>query len=498
MNIGSVTPFSRAAAAPPVPRPGESLPGGSAPLAAAPAFGDIRPSRLAPGTLRQSLRASHAEGMTAELFNACVGGAVMTAWALHLGASMLVIGLLGALPLAAQVLQLPAAWLTHRLGYRRVAIAAVTGSRLVWLPLAALPFVDLSGAARLQLYVGIFALAAVLGVIGNNAWTAWMGDLVPASMRGRFFSRRTVYLSVAGTAASLAAGVVLDACVPRGWKEQTLAALVVVAAGVTVASVVLLLRQADPSDGRTVPAWEWSGLAAPLRDAGARPFLVYLLAWNAAVGLSASFFSLHMLQTLGTGFALAAAHGVAVALVRIASAPLWGRLVDRFGARPVLQVCSAGIVVVPAIWLFATADRLWPLALEATVAGALWGGHGIAAMDLTLGLSPRRQRAFYVAVFAAAGGVGFAVASVLAGALAWRLPADLTGLGMSWTSLHVLFLLSAAARAVATTLAWRIAEQDARSAGDVLRALPGEVARSVGSPLGSRRGWRRPSHTAVG
>jgi hypothetical protein len=321
-----------------------------------------------------------------------------------------------------------------------------------------------------------------------------MGDLVPASIRGRFFSRRTVYLSLAGTAASLAAGLLLDACVPRGWKEQTLALLVVVAAGVAVASVVLLLRQADPSDGRLRPVWEWSALAVPLRDAVARPFLRYLLAWNAAVGLSASFFSLHMLQTLGTGFALAAAHGVAVALVRIVSAPLWGRMVDRFGARPVLQVCSTGIVLVPAIWLFASADRLWPLALEAAVAGALWGGHGIAAMDLTLELSPRRQRPFYVAVFAAAGGVGFAVASVLAGALAWRLPADLTLLGLPWTSLHVLFLLSSAARAVAATLTWHIAERDAWPAAAVLRALPAELGRS----LGSRRGWRRPSHTPAG
>lgn len=493
-----MTPFSRAAAAPPVPRPGESLPGGSAPLAAAPAFGDARPSRLAPDVLRASLRASHAEGMSAELFNACVGGAVMTAWALHLGAGTLVIGLLGALPLAAQVLQLPAAWLTHRLGYRRVAITAITASRLVWLPLAALPVVDLSAAARLQLYVTVFALAAVLGVVGNNAWTAWMGDLVPGSIRGRFFSRRTVYLSLAGTVASLAAGVLLDACVPRGWKEQTLAGLVVVAAGIAAVSVVLLLRQADPSDGRRDTGWRWSGLATPLRDATARPFLRYLLAWNAAVGLSAGFFSLHMLQTLGTGFALAAAHGVAVALVRIASAPLWGRMVDRIGGRPVLQVCSAGIVLVPAIWLFATPHRLWPLALEAALAGALWGGHGIAAMDLTLGLSPRPQRAFYVAVFAAAGGVGFAVASVLAGALAWRLPSDFSVLGQPWTSLHLLFLLSSVGRALAAVLAWRIAERDARPAREVLSAFPGEVARSLGGPIpGPRRGWRRPPHTAA-
>src|SRR5881628_294194 len=43
----------------------------------------------------------------------------------------------------------------------------------------------------------------------------------------------------------------------------------------------------------------------PARDPRARPFLWYLLAWNSAVGLSASFFPYHMLRNLATGFALA-------------------------------------------------------------------------------------------------------------------------------------------------------------------------------------------------
>ena len=42
----------------------------------------------------------------------------------------------------------------------------------------------------------------------------------------------------------------------------------------------------------------------PGRDPRARPFLLYLLAWNSAVGLSASFFSYHMLHNLATGFAI--------------------------------------------------------------------------------------------------------------------------------------------------------------------------------------------------
>ncbi|MBI2161028.1 MAG: hypothetical protein HYU25_11760 [Candidatus Rokubacteria bacterium] len=61
----------------------------------------------------------------AEVFSAYVGGTVLTGWALYLGASPFIIGLLGALPLAAQIVQLPVASLTQRLGAKRLAVAAI-------------------------------------------------------------------------------------------------------------------------------------------------------------------------------------------------------------------------------------------------------------------------------------------------------------------------------------------------------------------------------------
>ncbi|MGH7309399.1 MAG: MFS transporter [Candidatus Rokuibacteriota bacterium] len=422
-------------------------------------------------TLRASVRASYAEGAVSELFAACAGGAALTAWAIYLGASPFIIGMLGALPLGAQVLQIPGAWLTQTWGSRRVAVAAIAASRLVWLPVAMLPFLDLPMSHALALFVGVVAIGAILSVIGNNAWTAWMGDLVPDSLRGRFFSRRTVYITLAGTAATLGAGIALDYLGPNGWRGETLAALAAIACVAGACSVWLLLRQHDPNGHPTLERPDWRVLGRVVGDRAAWPFMRYLLGWNAAVGLSASFFSFHMLVNLKTGFVLAALHGVAVALMRIAAAPAWGRAVDRLGARPVLILCSFSIAAVPAIWLFVTPEFLWPLALEAMLAGVLWGGHGIAAIDLTIHLSPRRERAFYVAVFAAAGGLGFAVASIGAGLVASYLPLRFPALGWTWTNLHVLFLLSAAGRLVAAIGALRIEERNARGVRELLRTV---------------------------
>jgi hypothetical protein len=52
-------------------------------------------------------------------------------WALHLGCSPELIGILGALPFASQLIQLPSAWLSCVAGYRRVAIVTVAGFALM-------------------------------------------------------------------------------------------------------------------------------------------------------------------------------------------------------------------------------------------------------------------------------------------------------------------------------------------------------------------------------
>ncbi len=472
---------ARVALAPAVPQPGESVPGSVPALSAGPLPEADAPADKPWTNLRPSLRAALFEGASAEVFAACAGGGILTAWALHLGASPLVIGLLAALPVTCNVLNLPAAWLTHVVGRKRLAVAAVGASRLVYLPLVAFPFVHLPDATRLRLFIALVAATSILGVIGNNAWIAWMGDLVPAQIRGRFFGRRTVFLTLAGATTSLAAGVALDMLGPRGWKGETLAGLAAVACLAGLTSIWLLRSQHEPPmTGASARRAGWAALADCLCNRAVRPFLWYQFAWHVAVASVAGFISFHMLVNLRMGFALVAAHGVAVAVVRIVAAPLWGRAVDRLGARPVLVLCSFGVAAVPPIWMLTTPDRLWPIALEALVSGVLWGGHGIASVDLSVALAPRAGRPFFLATFATAGGLGFALSSMLAGLLASSLPARFELFGFSWTAIHVLLLISALGRAAAALLAVRIGEGNAGGVPELLRTIAGDLPRAVG------------------
>jgi MFS family permease len=418
---------------------------------------------------RRSLRASLAEGMVAELVGACSNGAVLTAWALHLGLSAAVVAALATLPACAQLVQLPAAQLTTRAGSRRVAIWAVSISRQVLLPLCLLPLLGLPRAAEQRVLFCVAGVSAVLGVIGNNAWTAWMGDLVPARIRGRYFGRRAAVCTFGSTLASLAVGLALDAGRRGGATPAALAALSAVACAAGALTTWLLLRQHEPA--APPAAAPRAPSATPPLGTGARQVLAYQLAWSAAGGIAAGFYNVHALTHLKLGFLGLALYNAGIAASRMVAAPLWGRAIDRFGARPALVLCSAGLALPPILWTFISPDALWPLAIDAAVCGSLMAGQSLAAFALPLSMAPREERPFHLAAFCTGGGVATLVATVSGVLWLKALPPTWSLFGGARLAFHALFLASAAGRIGAALLGARIQEPGARPASALLSSL---------------------------
>lgn len=469
-----VQSFASLATGVPLFRPGASLPGASAPLLGAPPPPDGPRGPPVHRRLRASLRVSIVEGMFAEVFTACAGATVLTAWAIALKLGPFLVGVMTALPFFAQFVQFPAAWLTLCFGHRRVALSAVCLSRLVMLPLAVLPWLRLSLTGQQHLLLAVAGASAVLAVVGNNAWVAWMGELVPRAVRGRFFGKRTALTTVMGTGASLTAGLLLDRLKVLDGVGVALPLLALGACVMGVVTTLMMAAQHDPAPVDSAPRPELKAALLPWKDDGARRVLVYQLAWNAAVGVSAPFFALHSLQNLKMTFVIMALHAAAVAGVRVLTASMWGRAIDRLGAQPVLLGCSLGISVIPMLWLLPTAGTLWPLLFDVLLAGSLWSGHGLAIFALPLTVAPRRGRPFYLAAFATAGGLAYAAAAAVGGALAARIPQQFMLGGHLWANLHVLFVVSSVARLGAAFLAARVNEPGAataRTVGQVVERL---------------------------
>ena len=122
-------------------------------------------------------------------------GAPVILYAKSLGASSLVLGTIASLTPLLSILQLVAARLLHRTGYRRFALMGWGSRTFFVVVLTLVPLLPgLSAEMRLVLVtVSLFCFNALRG-FAAGAWLPWLTVLVPEQMRGRFLSRDNAFM----------------------------------------------------------------------------------------------------------------------------------------------------------------------------------------------------------------------------------------------------------------------------------------------------------------
>ncbi|MCC7272364.1 MAG: MFS transporter [Alphaproteobacteria bacterium] len=127
-------------------------------------------------------------------------------------------------------------------------------------------------------------------------------------------------------------------------------------------------------------------------------------------------------EHFGAGPLLATFLMATYSLAQFVTSPLWGRLSDRIGRRPVLLVSLAGAVA--AYLLLAWAPSLAALFLARALAGAM-AGNIAAAQAWVADRTPPERRAQGMGVIGAAFGLGFILGPAIGGVLAGHDPGDI-------------------------------------------------------------------------
>jgi MFS family permease len=223
----------------------------------------------------------------ASLTGALSGGVVLVAFALSLGAGPFTIGLLSAIPLVAQLAQLPGIVLIERLRRRKaLALPVITAARFTILLLALLPFVtDMSMA--LSLLVAAQATIALLGSLGACAVNSWLHQLVPAEARGPFFARRLLWGTLVAAVGALLAGQAIDRT-PGHARDLAFAGCFALAGLAGFASAWQLSRAPEPPmSPRASHEPLHLMLRRPLADTNFRRLLLFIGSWAAVSNIAA-------------------------------------------------------------------------------------------------------------------------------------------------------------------------------------------------------------------
>ncbi len=375
----------------------------------------------------------------ASLAGSLYGGVVLVGFALELGATPSVVGLLAAIPLLAQAAQLPGIALVERLRRRRaITVITVTVARMIILSLAAVPFVP-DRTAQLALVIAAQVAITVLGALAGCSLNSWLHQLLPQEGLGAFFARRLFWGTAMGGLGALIAGLLVDHW-PGDQRIEAYSIAFVAAALAGFVSSFFLARVPEPSMHWMGPEQSIAArIASPFRDDGFRPLILLMGAWNFASNIAAPFVAVFLLQQLGYGLSTVTTLAISSQVSNALTLYLWGRISDRLSNKAILTVA----LPVYFVSLFGLAFVALPepnaatlplLYLVHVMMGAAAGGIGLATGNLGLKLAPAGHGTAYLASVSLTGAAAGGTAPMLGGVLAGWFAARELSLRVEWVS----------------------------------------------------------------
>ena len=418
---------------------------------------------LSRGQVHRALRSFVvASGLWGAWGQACgLGTAAFTGFALYLGADGAFIALFTSAAYFLALTQLLAPLLSARVRDKKrfVVFGGYVEIAFRGLPLIIPLFVP--EQYRLPALVAMVCLSMFSGYAISPFYSTWIANAVPENIRARFASRQTIVSTIVAMIAGFAIGQFLDFFPGGGFVW-------VFAAGSLFGFLGYLNLLRAPFPQQTTASDEQStrlrDLVLPFYDANFRRAALFFGLWTFGIGLAGPLYSVFMLDRLQISYTEVSIFNALFMLTSIAGYRLWAGLIDRFGARPVLQILMTPAAFLPLIWTFNQpgAYHLVPVAL--VISGILFSGIGVGINPLLYGLLPQgEKRTMYLATWSVTVNLMGALGPLFGGLLV----AQLEGLrfsvfGVPMGDLQVIFALSALVRLVPLFILRTV--KDARSA----------------------------------
>ncbi|MBN1845172.1 MAG: MFS transporter [Sedimentisphaerales bacterium] len=366
------------------------------------------------------------DGIASQAMVTLTSGAFLIAFALQLGASNLVIGLLAAIGPLAQLMQLPAIYVIELLrNRRRIVVVSACVSRLCWLFIGLIPFLFPVRPA-LGLLLGALVVNAAAGAVSGCGWNSWMHDMVPQKILGRFFSRRMQIAVAIGTVLSLAAAGYLDWWQTRlpGHALQGYSLLFVFGFVAGLIGIWFICRIPEPRMVAHLRAPALGELILrPFHDENFRKVMVFMASWSFAVNLASPFFLVYMLKRLGMSMTFVIGITVLSQAVHVVFLKIWGRFTDRFSNKSVLALCCPLFLLSILAFTFTTLPEKYFLTVPLLVGiyivmGFSNAGVMLATGNIGLKLAPPGQATAYLATYTMVTSLASGIAPILGGIFA--------------------------------------------------------------------------------
>ncbi len=286
-------------------------------------------------------------------------------------------------------------------------------------------------------YVFAFTFYGFSGNLVSGLWMAWMGDLVPTSVRGRHFAWRNRIFSLTQLACTVAAGILLRQYKTENATWMLFTGVFLIAGVFRFLSLQMLKMQHEPENPHTIAESQTFDLSH------SKQFLFYCISaalLQGTTALAGPFFNVWYIKDLNFSYLNLSLATCATVLGTILFLPMWGKLADSLGNRKIVIITCFMICLVPIPYVFSSLP--WHIWILNFYTGLCWSGYNLSNFNLLLTASRKENPEKRICTAVAFTGVAVFLFSLLGGFLATRVP-----IIFEWR-LQTIFLISSMLRLV--------------------------------------------------
>ncbi|MBC8530417.1 MFS transporter [Gehongia tenuis] len=363
-------------------------------------------------------------------------GVFMTGFALYLGASDNLTGIIASIPMLMNVLQVAAALLMERVKHKKRVINLLNLAYRSIMSLAI--FIPLLLPERwwVPAFVAMNVLGFLFCSVLSPSFNDWMMGLTLPRVRGRFFARREASFQAAGMAASLIMGVVVDVF------HKTYAAFLIpylVAFACGILDYVFISGIEEPAETKRPDSPKRSMKERLMRNVQLFEFAGIWVLWYFGYWMAFAYFSVFMVSTLGLSYSFMTVQNTVQVLSLVLTIGLWGRYASRRGWPKCLLFTCVMVILGFFTRGFVTRELYLLLLPIGVITGVGFAGMNIAATNMVALLCDPEDRSLCFGMHAALGGLAGFLGSLAGGALNEGLAAVSIG---PFSGIHLTFFIA--------------------------------------------------------
>jgi len=240
----------------------------------------------------------------------------------------------------------------------------------------------------------IYSVFLFLGSLVSPIWTSLMGQVVLRQERGSYFGTRNKITGFFELSGSLVAGAILTFFTNNPIIGFSF--IFIAAAFFRFVSSRLILKHWEPK--KHLDSYKPKiGDILYIKDKYLRNLIMLGGGMLFATNIAGPFFAIFMLRDLHFSYLDFTIATIASTLATLISQPYWGKLIDRYGTRPVLFSTTLLIPFIPLLWIPA-ADLSYVILIQ-FYSGVVWAGFDLAVFNMLLKISPNNKTHVYSSLY---------------------------------------------------------------------------------------------------